>query len=502
MLARRFLSVLMLAVTLAATLEAGNAPGPSATAGKVPITTVSPEARDAFLRGRDLAEKLRIQRARGEYERAVQIDPDFALAYLNLAGTQPTTKDFFATLAKAVALADRVSDGERLMIQGGAAGSTGDNAAQLKIYEELVAKYPGDERALTLLGNAYFGIQRWTEAVALYEKASHIAPDFSQIYNQLGYSYRFLGEPAKAEAAFKKYIELIPDDPNPYDSYAELLLKLGRFDESITNYRKALAIDPSFFNSYLGIATALDLQGKFESARREIDTMLQTAKDDGQRRAGLFAKTVSFVHEGDLASAQRELDKQYALGEKVGDALAMSGDLVLMGMLALEAEDPATAEARYRRALEVVEASTSVAEANKENQRRLQPYRAARVALARHDLAIAKAESERFSTKVAATGNDFQKKLAHELVGQIALADKNYDTAIAELEQANQQDPYNIYRLSLAYAGKGNTVKAKELAARAAADNSLVNLNHAFVRLSMHKASRSQAARPAGAHGK
>jgi tetratricopeptide (TPR) repeat protein len=220
--------------------------------------------------------------------------------------------------------------------------------------------------------------------------------------------------------------------------------------------------------------------------------MLQAAKDDGQRRAGLFAKTVSFVHEGDLASAQRELEKQYDLGEKVGDALAMGGDLALMGNLALEAGDPATAEGRYRRALEVVEASTSVAEANKENQRRLQPYRAARVAAARHDLAAAKSESERFSAKVAATGNDFQKKLAHELAGQIALAVKSYDAAIAELEQANQQDPYNLYRLSLAYAGKGNTVKAKELAARAEADNSLVNLNHALVRLSMHKAARSQ----------
>jgi tetratricopeptide (TPR) repeat protein len=218
MLARRFVSVLLLAVTLVATVQAGNSPGPGATAGKVPITTISPEARDAFLRGRDLAEKLQIQLARGEYERAVQLDPNFALAYLNLAGTQPTTKDFFATMAKAVALADKVSDGERLMIQGGAAGGNGDNAAQSKIYEELVAKYPADERALTLLANAHFGTQHWAEAAVVYEKASRIAPDYSPPYNLLGYSYRVLGQPAKAEAAFKKYIE--PSRRSqPHDSY-------------------------------------------------------------------------------------------------------------------------------------------------------------------------------------------------------------------------------------------------------------------------------------------
>src|SRR5262245_54075573 len=206
---------------------------PAAQNGKVPITTSSTAARDAFLRGRELAEKLRGQQARPEVERAVQPAPTFAVAYLNLANTQPTTKEFFATLEKAVALADRVSPGEKLLIKGGEAASSGDNAAQVKIYEELVATYPQDERALMLLGTAHFGGQRYAQAIAQYEKAVGIAPQFSPPYNLMGYSYRFLGESAKAESAFKKYIELIPDDPNPYDSYAELLLKLGRYNESM-----------------------------------------------------------------------------------------------------------------------------------------------------------------------------------------------------------------------------------------------------------------------------
>jgi tetratricopeptide (TPR) repeat protein len=494
---RTSISILLLSMTLTAAARAGDA-----AAGKVPITTTSADAREAYVRGRDLAEKLRIQQGRAEYERAVQLDPNFALAYLNLAGTQPTTKDFFDTLAKAVALADQVSDGERLMIRGAEAGGNADNATQLKIYNELVTKYPADERALNLLGNALFGTQDYAAAIAQYEKVVKIAPNYSPVYNQLGYSYRFLGELGKAEAAFKKYIELIPDDPNPYDSYAELLLKVGRFDESIVNYRKALAIDPTFANSHLGIATDLDLQGKGKDARRELDTLLQGAQDDGQRRNGLFAKTVSYVHEGDLAAAQGELDKQYALCEKIGDALAMSGDLVLMGNLALEAGDAAAAETRYRRALEVVEASASVAAANKENQRRFQPYRAGRVALARNDLSAAKAQSAAFSEKVATSGNAFQKKLAHELAGQVALAGKNYDLAIAELSQASAIDPYNVYRLSLAYAGKGEAAKAKELATRAEHDNTLVSLNHAFVRRLLRNSAGSPGASAAGTQAK
>jgi tetratricopeptide (TPR) repeat protein len=71
----------------------------------------------------------------------------------------------------------------------------------------------------------------------------------------------------------------------------------------------------------------------------------------------------------------------------------------------------------------------------------------------------------------------------------IALSEKDYDKAIAELNQANQQNPQNLYRLSQAYQGKGDSAKAKEFGAKAAAFNSLPQLNYAFVRTKAQKMS-------------
>ena len=65
----------------------------------------------------------------------------------------------------------------------------------------------------------------------------------------------------------------------------------------------------------------------------------------------------------------------------------------------------------------------------------------------------------------------------------IALAEKDYDKAIAELQQANQQNPQDLYRLAQAYQGKGDNAKAKEFYAKAAGFNSLPQLNYAFVRV-------------------
>jgi len=54
--------------------------------------------------------------------------------------------------------------------------------------------------------------------------------------------------------------------------------------------------------------------------------------------------------------------------------------------------------------------------------------------------------------------------------------------AITELQQANLQDPYNLYRMALAYQAKGDTGKARDYAAKAAHWNGLPALNYALVR--------------------
>ena len=98
------------------------------SAGKIPITTSSTEARDLYLKGRDLAEKLRATDARRFYEQAVEKDKNFALGYVGLANTAPTTREFIDAVERASALAGSVSEGERHMIGGLDKGLKGDPA--------------------------------------------------------------------------------------------------------------------------------------------------------------------------------------------------------------------------------------------------------------------------------------------------------------------------------------------------------------------------------------
>jgi tetratricopeptide (TPR) repeat protein len=123
----------------------------------------------------------------------------------------------------------------------------------------------------------------------------------------------------------------------------------------------------------------------------------------------------------------------------------------------------------------------------KDNAKLLHHFNLSALAIGRKDYAAAKTHAEEYRQGAEASKNPAQLKLAHELVGRIALAQKDYDQAIKELEQANQQDPRNLYRLGQAYQAKGDKDKAQKFYAEVVAFNSLPALNYAFVRVKAQK---------------
>jgi len=456
--------------------------------GKIPITTSSAEARKEFLAGRDLTDRLLIQDSVQHYDKAISLDPNFALAELTRAQNSPTAKEFFDHLKKAVSLADKASKGERLLILGAEAGANANPAKQKEYFEQLVAAYPNDERAHFNLGGYYFGQQDYGQAIAHYKKATELAPSYSGAYNILGYAYRQNGDYASAEQAFKKYTELIPNDPNPYDSYGELLLKMGRFDESIAQYRKALSIDPNFAASHLGISADLMYQGKYDEAAAELQVINDRARSDGDRRTALFGLTVVNVDGGKMDEALQNMDKQYALAEKIGDVAQMSADLTTKGNILVEMGRFDEARTLFERSLKLTQDS-NLSKEIKDNASLFHHFNLAKVAIGKKDLPTAKKEAEEFGRGAETSKNSAQIKQAHELMGTIALAEKDYDKAVVEFQQANQQNPYDLYRLCQAYEGKGDAEKAKESCTKAAGFNSLPLLNYAFIRTKAQKVS-------------
>lgn len=447
---------------------------------KVPITTSSPQALELYLQGRQLDDRLRSTDARNYYEKAVAKDADFALAHLGMATTSAISNEFFASLTRAVELSEKVTDGERHMILAFLAGVSGDPLQQDEHLSWLVGQYPGDERVMNLRGNYHFGRQEYDDAVACYEKATLINPEYSQPYNQLGYVYRFQGLFAQAEEAFRKYIDLIPDEPNPFDSYAELLMKLGRFEESIETYKKALALDSHFIASYIGIGHNYLLLNRADEARSWFGRLREAARSSLERRQAHLWTAAAFLHEGQHHEALKEIEAMYAIAEKDANVTAMSTDLTRMGHILLEADAPEGALARFHDSLAIVQ-EADVPLQVKEFRERATLYFEARAALAQGLIEIAEHKTRMYAVRVEAHRIPSEVRQLHELKGRIALHRENFPWALEEFGQANQRDPRVLYLTALAYRGQGDSSRARFYSERAAKFNG-IDFNYAFVR--------------------
>jgi len=475
----RSLNILVLASLLCLTFCSKEESAPVSLA-KIPVTTTSTLAADEYQKGIALANKVQPIQAATHYRLALDEDPTFASAWLNLAMVSPGTHLFVSALDSAKAYASGASEGEQLIIQATQYGFEGKNTEQEKTLQELVSKYPGDENAHLLLGNYYFGLQQYHEAILSFNQATQINGELAILYNQLGYSQRALGNYGEAEKAFKYYIRLNADNPNAFDSYAELLMEMGRFTESIEFYAKALELDPNFVASHIGIACDYAFLGEPERARTQLELLKEIAQNHIDTRRAIFTEALTYVCEGDLPLAVETILTNFKLAEARQDVGNMANDLVLLGNLFLEMSKPEKALQQFKQSMVVADQS-SLPQPVKDNAHTFNLYNIARVFAMQHNFPKAKEMAALFAQQVDARKNPIQIKLIAQLNGIIALEEGNYQAAIDELEDANQLNPYNLFRIGAACAALGDNEQAATYKLRAAELNVLNSMDQAIV---------------------
>ena len=455
--------------------------GAISSSGKIPITSHSRDAVALYVRARALNENLQPHEAYAIFQQAVVLDPAFALGHYGLASTAPTAKQVRDHLAKAIELSSNASEGERLLILAMRARLDGEPIAVRQIAESLARRFPKDERAHWVLGNACSAQQMYDKAVEHFQQAIAINPQFSLAYNSIGYAYRPTGDMAAAEKAFQQYIALVPNDPNPYDSYAELLMKLGRFDESIAQYNKAQLIDPHFSGSFVGIAADHLFAGRHVDALAEANRYLSVARDDHERRAALLTRALVQVDNGSTDDALRSMDRMYNLALVIGDTASMADDAIAIGDILLDAGRVAAAHSRYRRSHELTAAS-SLSASVKQDGDLVQHFNLSRVALAMHDMPAAAVEAAEFARGADARRHGDRIRQAHELNGLVALEARDYDRGLAEFALADRQNPSVLSAMASAHLGKGDRAKAEAMQQSALEMYTLPTLPYVFVR--------------------
>ena len=431
-------------------------------AQEIPITTSSQEARQLFIQGRDNLANVQFRKAAEYFDQAIQKDPDFAMAYLYRAQSGGGYNLAMSNIKKAVALVDKVSPGEKLLILANQARFEGNRINEKSYIEQLDKAYPNDKWAQTQIGEFYYGNADYETALKHFNRALKIDPDFAPPYNMVGYANSQLGDYNAAENAFKRYISLIPDNPNPYDSYAELLQKMGKYDESAAQYEKALSIDPQFISSLKGIGDNYLFKGDYSKAREYYDQQFQTATAINDKLNALFWKAVSYVHENKMQDALKVLQDERELADSHDLQTNVFVTHNIAAIILSETGKPDEAIKEISDATSLINAMP-VSGSMKENLK-------ANVMLGKcfalaHAGKVNEAMNEADQTEkmVRMRQDKSQLKRLNFIRGLLELKQNNNEKAIAYFADADNESPLTWYYTAMAYLNSGNKTKSAEL---------------------------------------
>ncbi len=292
---------------------------------KAPITdatTSSMEAYKYFMEGVESVRKFYHEDAIGFLEKAVELDPDFAMAYGYLAGSYSWVGNTGArdeAIKKAKALSQKTTEKERFFIEANYARYIERNREKtLSIVQQAVNKYPKEKDFHYWLGVLYRIEGEYDKAVEELNKALELDPNHGEAHNELGYAYLFMRNFEKSIEHFKKYASLNPGDANPLDSTAEAYFLMGRLDEAIAKYKEVFEVKPDFSEVSLKIGYMYALKEDYPEAMKWVDKEIVMATSPGAKREGYLYKGFYHFWLGDLEKSLVDLQKTVELAEVAG----------------------------------------------------------------------------------------------------------------------------------------------------------------------------------------
>ena len=235
--------------------------------------TENPEAHRLYLLGRyHFAKFTRAgwTNAIHYFEQALQVDPNFALAYCGLADTY------------------------------GWAG-----------------------------GQLMPGREAWAKEMELAQKALDLDPNLAEAHLSMGTALFSVLGPHAAEKELDRAVELNPNLPLIYDQYGWTFSEMGRFDDAIAAEKKALQLDP--LNTFLNTDLAFFLYWahRYEEATTQIRKTLELDPNNAFAHSILGW---CLIWKGNKAGATAEFQKSTTLDDlpwyvsSLGYACAVSGD--------------------------------------------------------------------------------------------------------------------------------------------------------------------------------
>lgn len=417
------------------------------------ITTSSPEALKLYSEGRKLHLAGDYYGSLSEMQKALEIDPEFAMAHRSVAmsynnlGYKPAKK---TALTKAFELRDRVSEKERYLIEADYyRSSEKTHGKAIEAFEKLLKDYPNESTAIANLAGLYSEIEEFEKAL---------------VYNQKNF-----------DAGNINMITIY--------NLADTQLSLGRPDKSIDIISSHLKDHPDQVLLSSVLILAYMTQGKYDRALIELDKIPQ---DDNKNKEWIFSMRGDILLlKGDLGRAEQEylkLPEENRTRRQSLSYLNLTKGKFREALAQLEKKPVMSAElgyiypkaGRFAEGMQIYESEIAAALRDESLLDHIIALHKKGLALLAQD-DIKKAEETAFEIRdlVRRTLNKKSMRFFHHLIGLIQLQRNEPEKAVKSLQTAvsllphvkdmrRQDHPLFYESLASAYERIGNFERAKK----------------------------------------
>lgn len=235
----------------------------------------------------------------------------------------------------------------------------------------------------------------------------------------------------------------------------------GKHDEALKLYEQALAKDPNSYEAHTEAGVTLDLKGDYAKAREHLQKAIDVAPADQKNRA-MRVMAFSYAFEGNASEAEK-------LHKQVFDTLLSksqfeqaAGVANEIARIKLETGDVDGAEKWYKTGYDTAMRKADMKDTDKNLWAFRWEHAQARIAARRGKKDEAQKHVAAAKAALDKANNPDQAEYFPYLTGYVAFYGGDYKTAIADLQKADQEDPFILALLAQAYEKSGDKARAKE----------------------------------------
>ena len=183
------------------------------------------------------------------------------------------------------------------------------------------------------LGDALIKKRRMDEAIAHFQTALQIKPDYAEAHDNLGNALFQKGRVDEAITHYQTALQIRPDNAKAHNNLAIALFQTGRVNEAITHYQTALQIKPDYAEAHNNLGNALFQKGRVDEAITHYQTALQIKPDYAEAHNNL-AWVLATVSQASL----RNGGKAVKLAERANQLTSGENPVILRTLAAAYAE--------------------------------------------------------------------------------------------------------------------------------------------------------------------